>query len=119
MPEWLIVTIRQRCPACRVGSLFERRLSMREVCPDCGLNLVGKDGAHYGGPVVISYGVGGIAALLTLAIWLQFGGLGRGTVWVVLGVAIVSVVGSFRYAKAFWTWLLYRSGELGGDSTDG
>ena len=119
MPEWWIVTFRQRCPACGVGSLFERRLSMREVCPDCGLNLVGEDGAHYGGAVVISYGVGGIVALLTLAMWLQFGELTRWTVWVILGVALVSVVGCFRYSKAFWTWVLYRSGELGDGSTDG
>lgn len=92
---------------------------MREECPDCGLNLVGDHGAEYGGAAVISYGVGGIAAMLTLALWLQFGGLGRLTVWVVLGVTIVSVVGSFRYSKAFWTWLLYHSGELGGESIDG
>lgn len=118
MPEWLLVTIRQRCPACGEGSLFERGLALRQGCLDCGLSFVGEDGAHYGGPVVISYGVGGIAALLTLAGWLQFGGLGRATVWVVLGIAVVSVVGSFRYSKAFWTWLLYHSGELGGESTD-
>ena len=57
--------------------------------------------------------------MLTLAVWLLVGGLSRGTVWVVLGVAIISVVGSLRYSKAFWTWLLYRSGELGGESVDG
>ncbi len=82
------------------------------------MNFVGEDGAHYGGPVVISYGVGGIAALLTLAVWLQFGGLGRATVWVVLAVAVATVIGSFRYSKAFWTWLLYHSGELDGQSRD-
>ena len=112
MPEWLNVTIRQRCPACKEGTLFERGLSLREACLDCGLSFVGEDGAQYGGAVVISYGVGGIVALLTLVVWLQFGGPSRGTVWVVLGVAVVSVVASFRYAKAFWTWLLYRLGEL-------
>ena len=112
MPEWLNVTIRQRCPACGIGSLFAGGLSLREACANCGLNFIGEDGAHYGGAVVISYGVGGIVALLTLVVWLQFGGLGQGTVWVVLGVAVVSVVVSFRYSKAFWTWLLYRSGEL-------
>ena len=113
MPDWLSVTIRQRCPACGEGSLFERGLSLREACLECGLDLRGEDGAHYGGAAAISYGVGGIAALLTLAVWLRFGGPSRGAVWAVLGVAIISVVGSFRYSKAFWTWLLYRSGELG------
>jgi uncharacterized protein (DUF983 family) len=119
VPEWLDVTIRQRCPACREGTLFERGLSLREACLDCGLNLVGEDGAQYGGALIISYAVGGIAALLTLAIWLQFGGLGPATVWIVLGVAVVAVFGSFRYSKAFWTWLLYRSGELSYGAEDG
>ncbi|TFG66681.1 MAG: DUF983 domain-containing protein [Gemmatimonadales bacterium] len=119
VPDWLSVTVRQRCPACGEGTLFARGLSLREACVDCGLNLIGEDGAHYGGAVIISYGVGGIAALLTLVVWLQFGGLSRGTVWVVLTVAVVSIVASFRYSKAFWTWLLYRSGELSAESTDG
>lgn len=91
---------------------------MRESCLECGLDLLGEDGAHYGGAATISYGIGGIAAMLTLAVRLQFGGLGRGTIWMVLGVAIISVVGSLRYAKAFWTWLLYRTGELGGEAED-
>lgn len=119
MPDWLRTTIRQRCPACDVGPLFDRGLSMRETCVECGLNLAGEDGAHYGGAVSLSYGVGGIAALLALFVWLQLGELPRWTVWFVLAVAVVTVVGSFRYSKAFWTWLLYRSGELNRGVADG
>jgi uncharacterized protein (DUF983 family) len=114
MPGWLETTIRLRCPACSEGRLFEQRaLILREACAECGLNLVGEDGAHYGGAVSLSYGVGAIAALLTIVIWLQFGGFTRATVWIVLLAALIGVVGSFRHAKAFWTWLLYESGELG------
>lgn len=113
MPGWLETTIRLRCPACREGRLFEHRaLALREACAECGLNLVGEDGAHYGGAVSLSYGVGGITALLTLVVWLQFGGFNRATLWIVLAAALAGVVGSFRHAKAFWTWLLYESGEL-------
>ena len=119
MANWLNTTIRLRCPACREGRLFEQRaLSLREACAECGLNLVGEDGAHYGGAVTLSYGAGGIAALLTLVVWLRFGGFTRATVWVVLFVTLIAVVGSFRHAKAFWTWLLYESGELEPDEAD-
>jgi len=91
---------------------------MRDACSVCGLNLVGEDGAQYGGAVSLSYGAGGIAALVTLLLWLQVGQLPRWTVWVVLAVALITVIGSFRYSKAFWTWLLYRSGELDHEAAD-
>jgi uncharacterized protein (DUF983 family) len=118
VPDWLHTTIRQRCPACDEGSLFERGLSMRDSCATCGLNLVGEDGAQYGGAISLSYGAGGIAALVTLFVWLRVGELPRWTVWVVLAVAVVTVIGSFRFSKSFWTWLLYRSGELNRGAVD-
>lgn len=119
MPQWLDTTLRLRCPACGQGRLFEhKKLELREACASCGLNLVGEDGAHYGGAVTLSYGVGGIFALLTIGVWLQFGGFTRATLWVVLAMALIGVAGSFRHSKAFWTWLLYETGELGSDRVD-
>ena len=63
--------------------------------------------------MVLAYGVGGIAALLTLLLVLQFGGLTSVALWLTLLAAVFAVMGSFRYCKAFWTWVLYQSGELG------
>lgn len=116
-PEWLDRTLRQRCPSCGEGMLFERALTMYESCPNCGLDFVGEDGAQYGGAIVLAYGVGGTCALLVLILLLQFGALSRFAIWVTLGTAFAAIIGSFRYCKAFWTWLLYRSGEL--SSSDG
>ena len=112
LPDWLDRTIRQRCPRCGEGQLFESALSMRSACPRCGLDFMGRDGAQYGGAVVLSYGVGGIIALLVLLVALQFGGLSAIAIWLTLGAAVLAIVGSFRYCKSFWTWLLYRTGEL-------
>ena len=89
---------------------------MRGTCPRCELDFMGRDGAQYGGAIVLSYGVGGIIALLVLIVALQFGGLSAMTVWVTLGAAVLAIVGSFRYCKSFWTWLLYRTGELEDDA---
>lgn len=89
---------------------------MRTTCPRCGLDFVGRDGAQYGGAIVLAYGIGGIIALVVLLVALQFGGLSAGVIWLTMAAAVVAIVGSFRYCKAFWTWLLYRSGELGGDA---
>ncbi len=85
---------------------------MRTTCPSCGLDFMGRDGAQYGGAIVLSYGIGGMIALIVLLAALQFGGLSATVVWVTLGAAVVAIAGSFRYCKSFWTWLLYRAGEL-------
>ena len=114
LPEWLDRTIRQRCPKCGDGRLFEGVLQMRNHCPRCGLDFLGRDGAQYGGAVALAYGIGGIAGLVTLLVVLQFGRLSVVAIWLTLGAALLAVIGSFRYCKAFWTWVLYRSGELGG-----
>lgn len=116
LPTWVDRTLRQRCPRCGDGPLFEGAFAMRTHCPRCGLDFLGRDGAQYGGAVVLAYAVGGIAALCTLILILQFGGLSSLTIWLTLGVAVVAIIASFRYCKAFWTWVLYRSGELGESS---
>jgi uncharacterized protein (DUF983 family) len=89
---------------------------MRTHCARCGLDFLGHNGAPYGGAVVLAYGVGGIVALCMLIVILRFGRLSNLTVWLTLAMAVVAILGSFRYCKAFWTWVLYRSGELGESS---
>lgn len=85
---------------------------MVAACPDCGLDFLGGDGAQYGGAAVLAYGIGGIAALLTLALLLATGGLPGVAVWLVVAVTVLAILASYRFCKALWTWILYRSGEL-------
>ena len=116
LPIWIQRTIRQLCPRCGEAPLFEGALTMRSHCARCGLDFVGRDGAQYGGAVVLAYGVGGIVGLFVLILVLRFGRLSSSTIWLTLGSAVVAILTSFRYCKAFWTWVLYRSGELGENS---
>lgn len=111
-PGWLTVSLRKRCPRCADGPLFRSALRLRNHCRRCGLDFLGAHGAQYGGAVVLAYGIGGVAALGTLLVLLQIGGLGGNALWITLAVAILAVALSFRTCKAFWTWVLYRAGEL-------
>ena len=113
LPTWVERTVHQLCPRCGEAPLFEGALTMRSHCARCGLDFMGSDGAQYGGAVVLAYGVGGIVALGVLILVLRFGRLSSSTIWLTLASAVVGVIASFRYCKAFWTWVLYRSGELG------
>lgn len=114
LPDWIDRTLRQVCPACGEGRLFSGVLAMVPECSSCGLDFMGDDGAQYGGAAVLAYGIGGIAGLLTLALLLRTGGRLTGlAIWATAAVAVLAILGSYRFCKALWTWILYRSGELG------
>ena len=110
----LTVTVRLVCPACLHGPLFRKRYELHENCVECGQNLVGKDGAQYGGPMVLGYTLGGAAGLLTILALFVLRGPSAWAVWVGLSVTIATVFLTFRNCKAAWTWLLYRTGQLPG-----
>jgi uncharacterized protein (DUF983 family) len=105
-------TFSHRCPACGRGPLFSSRFALRDRCPDCGLDLQGQHGAHYGGPIILGYAVGGITGLGTFAVLFLWMGYSAWVTWVSVGCAIVSVLLTFRHIKAHWTWWLYSVGEL-------
>jgi uncharacterized protein (DUF983 family) len=108
----LTVTLRLVCPACLRGPLFRKRYELHENCVACGQDLVGKDGAQYGGPMVLGYTLGGAAGLLTTLVLLLLLGPSAWAVWAGLFVTIATVFLTFRNCKAAWTWLLYRTGQL-------
>jgi uncharacterized protein (DUF983 family) len=111
-------TFAHRCPACGHGPLFRRGLTLHAACSACGLDLEGRHGAHYGGPIIMGYSVGGLTSLLVFALLFWRFGYAPWVLWVTLLAATTSVVLAFRHCKAFWTWWLYVTGELGGDGTE-
>jgi uncharacterized protein (DUF983 family) len=109
-------TFRHRCPACGTGPLFEGRYRLFERCPDCGQDLVGADGAQYGGPIVLGYTVAGISGLGTIALlWWRLG-YASWQLWAAIAVTCLAVFLTFRHCKGAWTWLLWATGQLGDDA---
>lgn len=112
VPDLLRVILRRVCPACMQGPLFRKGYELHECCTLCGQNLVGTDGAQYGGPMVLGYTLGGAAGIATaLPLFLTFGP-SAWAVWVAVFVTIATVLLTFRQCKAAWTWLLYRTDQL-------
>lgn len=110
----LNTTWRGRCPRCGEGALFEGVWTLRLSCRSCGLDLRGRDGAHYGGPIALGYGIGGAVGLATFAALAAAFGFREWVAWVAVAAVVVSILLTFRHCKAWWTWWLYRAGELGG-----
>jgi uncharacterized protein (DUF983 family) len=103
-----------RCPACGNGKLFARAFTLQATCPACGVRFE-RDRGEWTGPVVISYGIGSGLSLLT---WLILFGTGNLFPYAeaLIGVMAVGVgLGSHRFAKAFWIWLIHAAGLVYAD----
>lgn len=109
-------TLRHRCPACGEGPLFRRAYALRDRCEACGLDLSGRHGAHYGGPLILGYTIGGTTGLLAFALLAAAFGFASWIAWVSMAAVVGSILVTFRHCKAFWTWWLYETGELGAET---
>lgn len=105
-------TLRGLCPRCGEGGVFGGAYVIRERCERCGLGLRGREGAHYGGPIALGYGIGGIAGLLSFSVLFAIFGFRPAVVWGAVGAVVVSILLAFRYCKGWWTWWLFTVGEL-------
>ena len=104
----LSAIIGQRCPRCREGRIFRRRLTMYWFCPVCELRLLREPG-YTTVAIELSYVltipilVGGTAFFM-LVFHLEI-------IWAALAAAIVFVLVSpfvFRYSRVLWVYLDQR-----------
>ena len=109
----LRTTFRHTCPACGEGRLFASGYRMEEVCAGCGMDLLGRDGAHYGGPIALGYGIGGVTGIVAFTLLLAAFGFHVWLVWATVAVVVGVILLTFRHCKAWWTWGLYRTGQIG------
>ncbi len=114
LQELLQVSLSLVCPACLRGRLFRSGYELNERCTECGQNLIGTDGAQYGGPMVLGYTIGGAAGLLVAVLLFLRPGTAAWALPAGLIVTCVTVILTFRNCKAAWTWLLFRTGQLPG-----
>lgn len=108
------VSLNLVCPACLGGRLFRSGYELNERCPACGQNLIGSDGAQYGGPMVLGYAIGGAAGVTVAFLLFLVPGTEGWALPAGLVFTFATVILTFRNCKAAWTWLLFRTGQLPG-----
>lgn len=96
-----------RCPHCDAFPLLRTKVEFHDTCGNCGYRFIVEDGDFWGG-VVFSYTFAGISGmlcglLLTVAGWFPW----DTNVYISAGVALVTTVVSYPWAKAAWVHLLY------------
>lgn len=100
--------LRQRCPRCREGKIFRRRLTMNWFCPVCELRLLREPGyttvaIELSYVITIPILVGGMA-FFALVVRME-------TVWAAVAASVLFLVLSplvFRYSRVLWVYLDQR-----------
>ena len=93
--------LRQRCPRCLRGAVFEGLLRTRAACPECGLAFDRGQG-YFLGAMYYSYGISiGVGLPVAVAGWLA--GWGPGAIGIAATAAIALAAPlSFRYSRVLW-----------------
>ncbi len=102
-------TLSGRCPSCGRGELFGGWLRLNAVCDVCGVRF-DRHAGNWLGPTVLAYGIGGIAAVVAGLLLVPRYGFFRGLAPVLGVVATVAALAGLRPVKAWWTWVLWRTG---------
>ena len=104
--------VRQRCPVCGRGALFQSHFRMNRACPNCGV-VFWKDPGEGLGAMYLDYAVafGTFFVAWLLVAWaLNLSDLVQ---FVLLGaVAVTGVLICYPLTRSFWTLLVYISGGI-------
>ena len=107
----LQTTLLNRCPACGQGSIFRSWVQLHPTCPHCDARFE-RDPGSFLGAMAVAYGVAVLANAL-LGIWLFRQNFDTVTITVSVSLAAaLTVLIIYRPVKAWWTWLLWRVGEV-------
>lgn len=113
--------LRNRCPNCGEGALFEKGLKAYKECPKCGVSLDRGEG-FYLGSMCINYGITIICYLIPL-LFLAVYGVISVTTAVALGLAgsILFPALFYRSSRSWWimSYFYFLPQELPANRPDG
>ncbi len=102
------------CPACGRGRLFAGWLRLADPCTECGVRFDRYTG-NWLGPTIMAYGVGAIAAGIAGLLIVPIFGFFRGLTLLLILIATTAALIAMRPFKAWWIWLMWRTGLVGRD----
>lgn len=98
-----------RCPACGEKEIFLTLFTLKERCDECGVVFEREEGAGLG-VAVVAYTVAALAGLAAVGAVVWAVDDVPALAWIGAGVAVVTALATWRWSKAWWTWLLWATG---------
>jgi uncharacterized protein (DUF983 family) len=103
----VLAILRQRCPVCLTGPMFQGRITMYPDCPACGHHFTREPG-FFQGAMYVSYGLGvllfsGLLLLFLRVLRDRFGLLAA--ILCTIAVYLLCVPLVFRYSRVIWAHL--------------
>lgn len=111
-------TLGGRCPACGVGGMFAGWLRLRDACEVCNVQFDRHEG-NWLGPAVLAYGIAATVAFAAGVLLVSRHGFFHGLATVLVSAAVVTALVVYRPVKAWWIWLLWRTGMVVTDDEAG
>lgn len=102
-------TFRGTCPACGEGEMFRTRFTLKERCEACGVVFEREEGAGIG-VAVVAYAVAAVAGLAAVGLAVWVAEEPPALAWIGATVAVLAALATWRWSKAWWTWLLWATG---------
>jgi uncharacterized protein (DUF983 family) len=104
-PPWVVAMLRERCPRCRLGRIFNGRFTMNEFCPACELRFEREQG-YFFGAMYVSYGLS--IPILCLIILVGHWLLPALRIEFVIGLSVLPylflVPAVYRYSRVIWMY---------------
>lgn len=100
-----------RCTVCGKGKLFKGWLTLNETCAVCGARFF-RDPGNWTAPTAFGYGIGAASAVLTMIVLWTSDLMVSGAEFIIVGVAVVATLATFRHVKAWWVAVLTRMGHV-------
>lgn len=100
-----VAALRQRCPKCRQGPIFNSRVRMNDCCPVCGIRFEREPG-YFLGAMYFSYALS--IPILGLLILVGHLLLPNWRIELIIGLAAVAYIPFmplvFRYSRVLWIY---------------
>lgn len=100
----ILPVLKQRCPHCLKGRVFDGLLTMRPACPACGFDFEPEPG-YFTGAMYISYGIA-VLSVAPVSAGLYRWGLSDG--WIFSEATLQLILTApllFRYSRVLWLHL--------------
>ena len=98
-----------RCPNCGEGKLFKSALTLKETCDVCQVRFERDPGAYLIS-LTLNYFITSLVLIVAALVLVLNYGFFDGLMWLLIGLALVTIFAIYRPVKGLYVWFLWVFG---------